>query len=71
MMTLNDALIECLRDGGVRVELGSCVWVAEKDPLTVWVYMEAADGEVTSYRIAWLDLQMLIVTKNAHDSATE
>ena len=62
-MRLSEALTDCLREDGVRIEPGSCLWVAEKDERDVWIYMENRDGEVTSHRFDWHTLQHKIVTK--------
>lgn len=62
-MTLTDALTECLREAGIRIEPGSCLWVMEKDQREVWIYMENMDGEITSYRFDWHALQHKIVMK--------
>lgn len=62
-MTLNEALTDCLRELNVRVEPNCCLWVMEKEHDYVWVYMETMDGEITSHRVPWVDLQHKIVTK--------
>ena len=62
-MTLNEALTDCLREAGVRIEPGSCLWVMETDLHDVWIYMENMDGEITSHRFDWNTLQYKIVMK--------
>lgn len=62
-MTLNEAMTEVLQEAGVRIEPGSCLWVMGKDSDEVWIYMETMDGEITSHRTLWFDLQRKIVMK--------
>lgn len=62
-MTLNEALTECLRDVGARIEPGSCLWVMDKGGGEVWIYMETPDGEITSHCVQWLILQAHILMK--------
>lgn len=50
MNTLNAALIQSLFTiGHTPIKLDSCFWVSEKDPETVWIYMETKTGHITSH----------------------
>ena len=62
-MTLTESMTEVLQEAGVRIEAGCCMWVMQKDQRDVWIYMETMDGEITSHRVLWSDLQRKIVMK--------
>lgn len=63
-MTLGHALIECLQEIGVTpIKLDSCVWVAQKDPETVWIYMETKDGRITSHVVALSTLKRYLAAE--------